>query len=381
MRHECCINTYMEVRTMELYDLISPVENMLAANADMLRMPLGGTMELLPLCNMNCKMCYIRQTRDQMEARGRMLSCDRWLKIARDAKDNGVLFLLITGGEPLVYPEFQRLYTELMHMGFVITINTNGTLIDEKWADIFGKYPCRRLNITLYGADDTTYERLCGNPKGFSQVMDAVKLLNDRKVPFRFNYSITPDNINQLPQIHEVAEQCHAHLEACSYMFPPARKEGYDNEFCRLSPEEAAESLFSAFRGRNPQGDLSIASKNTLEKLKHPVHLSSAKGLTCRAGRSGFWMNWKGELLPCGMFHEPRISLLEHSFKDCWEHIVKETSELLKCGECESCDKKRICKTCAAACLTETGKIDGKPEYLCKMTEAYYKLLKSYCKS
>lgn len=367
---------------MELYDLASPVENFMAAKADALRAPLGGSMELLPLCNMDCKMCYIRLTKEQMEQRGRMLSCDEWLGIAEDAKKNGVLFLLLTGGEPLIYPEFERLYTTLTDMGFILTINTNGTLIDEKWADLFGSRPCRRLNITLYGMDDAAYGRLCGNPRGFSQVMRGVDLLNERNVPFRFNCSVTPDNWKQLPQLFEIARSKNVSLEACSYMFPPVRKDGCAEKYVRLSPEEAARSLLDSFQGKNPGVDMEIAVKNTLAKIKSAaaeiLKKNEFMGLSCRAGRSGFWMNWKGELLPCGMFEEPKISLLEHSFAECWDYIVKETSQLRRCAECEKCEKRAICKSCGAACLTETGRTDGKPEYLCRMTEKCYDLLKEY---
>lgn len=367
---------------MELYDLASPVEHYLASKADLMRVPLGGSMELLPLCNMDCKMCYIRLSKAQMEEQGRLLTVEEWLQIAEDAKKNGVLFLLITGGEPLLYPKFDVLYTKLTQMGFVITINTNGTLLNEKWANLFAERPCRRLNITLYGADDETYGKLCGNPKGFSQVMKAVDLLNERQIPFRFNCSVTPDNVEQLSQLYEIARKKNAPLEACSYMFPPARKGDCSEQYIRLTPERAAKSLLDSFQAKNPEFGLDIAIKNTLAKIK-PVNCTqiteeSLKGLNCRAGRSGFWITWKGELLPCGMFDKPKISLLNHTFEECWNYIVTETSKLSRCKECECCDKKEICKTCAASCLTESGRVDGKPEYLCEMTQACYRMMMEY---
>lgn len=363
---------------MELFDLTSPVETLLVDKASALKQPIGGTMELLPLCNMDCKMCYVRQTKAQMEAQGRMLSCDEWLRIAEDARNNGVLFLLLTGGEPLLYPEFKRLYTALTDMGFVITINTNGTLIDEEWANLFGSRPCRRLNITLYGTDDKTYGELCRNPKGFSQIMRAVELLRERNVEFRFNCSLTPDNRTELMQIYEIAHRCETHIEVCSYMFPPARKVGGAERYVRMTPEEAAQSMLDSFVAKNPLVPLEIAVKNTLARVGRQPDLRHLEGLSCRAGRSGFWMNWKGELLPCGMFSEPKISLLEHSFNDCWKYIVEETSKLKRCAECDACDLRNLCKTCGAACLTETGRTDGKPEYLCQMTKECYRLLLTY---
>ncbi len=169
---------------MELFEGVSPIENWIINKADAFKLPIGGTMELLPLCNMKCKMCYIQQTKDEIKNQGRMLSCDEWVEIAKSAKEAGVLFLLLTGGEPLMYPEFKRLYTILTDMGFIITLNTNGTLINEEWADFFAERPCRRLNITIYGKDNKTYADLCHSPFGYTQICRTIKLLKDRNIPF-----------------------------------------------------------------------------------------------------------------------------------------------------------------------------------------------------
>ena len=126
------------------------LERRLVNKAKQTKNPINGSIELLPLCNMNCDMCYIRLSQSEMEAQGRLRSLDEWLQAAEEMKNAGTLFLLLTGGEPLLYPEFKQLYIKLKDMGFVITINTNGTLIDEAWADFFGEHKPRRINITLY---------------------------------------------------------------------------------------------------------------------------------------------------------------------------------------------------------------------------------------
>lgn len=362
---------------MDLYDLLSPVESNLARKADALRLPLGGTMELTPLCNMNCKMCFIRQNPEEMKKQGRMLSCDEWLQIARGAKDAGVLFLLLTGGEPLVYPEFRRLYTELTDMGFVITINTNGTLIDEEWADLFAQRPCRRLNITVYGKDDESYGRLCQNSKGHTKLIHALDLLDERKIPYRLNCTISPDNADCLEYACELAREREVPLEIASYLFPPIRRE---NElFERLTPEQAAKAKLNKFRFMNGETQLRLAAQNALLKLKLQDIGRDDDRLICRAGRSGFWISWTGDLLPCGMFLEPKISLLEHSFGEAWKFIVEETAKLRMYSGCRTCEKRHICSVCGAGCLAESGgDMIQKPKYICEMTEAYYGLLKKY---
>lgn len=362
---------------MELFESTTKFEEMLVAKADVMRLPIGGTMELLPLCNMDCKMCYVRMDKAQMESQGSMLSCEQWLEIARSAREAGVLFLLITGGEPLMYPEFRKLYTALTDMGFIITINTNGTLIDEDWADFFAERPCRRMNITLYGKDNATYADLCRNPRGFAQVSRAAQLLKERSIPFRFQFTCTPYNLDQLPELHEYARSIGVPLHHTRYVFPPARKGETAAGIERLTPERCGEAVQIGAQAQNPGLPMDVFARVYLQKLKNPTP-KWAEGARCRAAVSGFWINWKGELLPCGMFNEPKVSLLEHTFLDAWKMISTDFQQIPLCEECENCRKRNLCMVCFAACYTETGTTAGKPEYLCRATDAAIELFLPY---
>ena len=119
-------------------------EKRLISKAARSHTPINGSFELLPLCNMNCGMCYVRLSRPEMDRQGHLHSAAEWISLARQMQKSGTLFLLLTGGEPLLFPDFKTLYLELRSMGMILTINTNGTLIDETWADFFAQYPPRR---------------------------------------------------------------------------------------------------------------------------------------------------------------------------------------------------------------------------------------------
>ena len=99
------------------------------------QIPLNASLELLPVCNMNCDMCYVRLSGEEMERQGRLRRADEWLALADQMKEAGTLFVLLTGGEPLLYPGFREVYLGLRKMGMILTVNTNGTLLDEGWAD------------------------------------------------------------------------------------------------------------------------------------------------------------------------------------------------------------------------------------------------------
>ena len=101
---------------------------------------------------------------------------------------------------------FKELYIELHKMGFCISINSNGTMIDEEVIEWLKKYPPMRINMTLYGASDETYERLCNNPKGFTQVTKALSLLKENNIQVKLNCSVTPYNKDDLRKMMKFAQ-------------------------------------------------------------------------------------------------------------------------------------------------------------------------------
>ena len=54
-------------------------------------MPVSGTFELTPRCNLSCKMCYIHMTGEEQASRGRELTTEEWLSVGRQAGDAGAV--------------------------------------------------------------------------------------------------------------------------------------------------------------------------------------------------------------------------------------------------------------------------------------------------
>ena len=102
--------------------------------------------------------------------------------------------------------------------------------------------------------------------------------------------------------------------------------------------------------------------------------------MSCRAGQSSFVVNWQGEMRSCVVLDKPSISLRDTGFEEAWRHTVKETEGIRTAARCNSCRLRKVCNTCAAAAIAETGKADGVPEYLCRYTEATVRYLKETSK-
>lgn len=338
--------------------------------AGALHIPLNGTFELTPLCNMQCKMCYVRLEKHQQEALHPLLTTEQWLKIAQQAKEQGLLYLLLTGGEPFLRPDFPILLRELHQMGLILTVNTNGTLIDEPTLAWLQKTPPTRLNVTLYGASDETYGRLCGNPQGFRQVTHALRLLRDAGFSVRLNCSVTPANCGDLEAIFAFARAEGFPIEATAYMFPPLRRDASQvGQNFRFSPEEAAYYTAKIESLRHDREAFLSADINDL-----PIGSDCMDGskIRCQAGRASFWLTWDGRLMPCGMINpEDSPSVLEQGFAPAWEQVWRRSADIRLPAACNGCAAQHRCMACAAMVYTESGCFHQVPTYRCAMTSAY----------
>ena len=339
--------------------------------------PLSGAFEISPLCNMDCKMCYVRMTKQEMNKVGRQRTVDEWIEIAEQAKEMGTLFILLTGGEPFLQKDFKELYIKLYNMGFILSINTNATLITEKEVEWLKKHKPMKVNVTLYGDCNETYERLCNNPKGFDQATRGIKLLQYASIRVKINASMTPFNEDDLEGIYKFGEENNLVVQATSYMYPPIRKDessvGVNNRF---TAKEAADNYIKIRKLRMDEKkfDLFIQKLeegiNTDDELiDECMDIEDGEGMKCRAGASTYWISWDGKMMPCGMMTKPYYYPFEIGFKKAWENIVEDSQKIRLPLECSSCKKRESCRVCAAMCLAEEGNFNKKPSYVCEMTE------------
>lgn len=305
-----------------------------------------------------------------------MRTADEWISMGEEMERAGVLFLLLTGGEPLLFPDFRRLYLSLRERGIILTVNTNGTLIDADWAAFFGENKPRRINITLYGADDRAYETLCHYPGGFEKTVQGIRLLKERGVDVKINGSVTKSNRNDMEKIYSIGRELGAPVHMDTYMLPGIheRKLPFEAQ-SRLEPEEAAAAEMEMLRNEMNPEDLRMYVQQMLLQIKKEGNVYS-EGITCMAGNCSFAVNWQGEMRPCVTLEEPSVPVFETGFESAWQQISEKVKAYRVNEKCRQCRLRPVCKTCVASARLETGEYDGLPEYLCRYAREYIRLLK-----
>ena len=350
------------------------IKDRLYAIAAQNRMPLSCALELSPICNFKCRMCYVRKSPEETRKEGGLLPLEFWLQVVEQLRDAGMIFPLLTGGEPLLYPDFWPLYETICRMGMHVSINSNASLVDENAVERFLKNPPERINITLYGGSNESYARLCGAPHGFDQVSRAVRLLHQHGIRFRFNCSLTPDNCADVEAMLAFAREYDQGVRFATYMFPPVRRTGQCGDYeARFTPQQAAYyHVWTDWLQSPPEQFYLLASHmQHYRELTDELIAEAAGGapgaMRCQAGLTCGWVDWKGFLSACGIFTHIAVSLLEHSFTDAWQQVTSWAKEPHYSAVCANCVNAGVCYCCPAKVYNETGSFVGRPTYICEM--------------
>ncbi len=358
------------------------ISMLLQAKAAKLGVPIVGNFEITPRCNLACRMCYVRLSKEQVMERGGELSTETWKSYIADAIDQGMLLMLLTGGEPMLRPDFSDIYEFSHERGVLISINTNGTMLTKEHLDLFAKMPPLRINMSLYGASETTYGDLCGDGDAFNRVVSAIKMLRGIGIDVKLNHTVTPYNVCDMEAVHMLAKELEVPVQMASYMFPPARR-GV-NADSRLSAEESAKaSLKIAKLGMTEEHyamrlrqlancEAGIGSNDECMELPVADDAENDVGekVRCRAGVCNFWLAWDGNMLPCGIMPYPKVNIEEAGgFANAWRMVREYVRQMRMPAKCRDCALRSVCDVCVAGCICETGAANGVPEYMCRRIE------------
>ncbi len=304
---------------------------------------------------------------------GTELTSEEWLSLAKEAKDAGMVFLLITGGEPTLRNDFAQIYEGLAKMGLSISINTNGTLITDKIKSLWRKLPPAQVNITLYGTCSEDYQALCGNGSAFDAVQDAITWLLENNILVHLNATIDPASYKKWQALEDFAKDRNLELRMQSYCFPPLRRPqcAACNEFTRISPEEAGRLVADEILYREGADAVKLRAESLGSPVQKSCDLDLGEPVQCLAGRSQFWITWNGNMTPCGTLPKPETHPSEDGFSSAWDKMKVSINSIRLCPECSKCDIASSCMNCAAVVFAETGSFDGKPEYMCRLNKAY----------
>ena len=298
-----------------------------------------GAFELTPRCTLDCKMCYVHLTREQMGDR-RELSTEEWISIIDQAVENGLLYALLTGGECMLHEGFKEIFLHLLNAGVVTSVNTNGLLLTDEMLEFFRLHRPNFVRITLYGASEDGYER-CTGRRVFRQITENIDKLISIGISPVIALTLTKYCADEAVDMIRFARERGLKTSLDVAMLPPNDDTGRSADFV-LSPEEVVD-VFS--RIRRFYGS-PFFENPPLETVPGPrKDVSPVYGLRCNGGRNRFTIRWDGRMQSCfevGTGFDVR----KLGFKACWDALLEDRRQILMPSECFDCALRDTCIAC-----------------------------------
>lgn len=341
------------------------------------RIPKNGTFELTVRCNLHCKMCLFRHDdKENPELMAKELTAEQWIDMARQAAEAGIMSLLITGGEPMLRPDFCEIWEGIYKQGFVMELYTNATLVSEQVIETLRKFPPHIIGVTIYGASPETYRRVCGNLQGFSKMLHGVHLLQTLPSELEFRTTLIQDNFDDAFAIDDLVKRefgvKYSVKQACP-INKSVRGACADVESCRILPEldmkmktqRLIDQIHQIYGEKFDLNNLTITRKksNTISGIEK----KELSFFGCQAGMSQYTITYDGKLLACQMIDAFSTDAFRDGIQSAWEHFpykVRIPCTDVKCSYCKFTD---TCQSCYGSRYAETGDFNGCSDYIYRM--------------
>jgi radical SAM protein with 4Fe4S-binding SPASM domain len=328
------------------------------------RIPVNGTIEVTQRCPLNCVHCYNNRPAYDRAVQQEELTYEEHCRILDEIAEAGCLWLLFTGGEIFLRKDFLDIYRYAKHKGLLVTLFTNGVLIDEKIADALAECPPFSIEITLYGRTRETHERITRVPGSYDRLLHGIKLLRDRGLPLKLKTMAITLNRHEIWEMKRFVEQ-ELGLEFRFDATINSRIDGSHRPLnVRLAPKEIVRLDLQEPRRVQEWLKFHCRFGGTLHPPQGEVELYH-----CGGGVTGFAVNPAGVLRLCVLSPNSVFDLRQGRFEDGWAHALFETryQKTARRTKCTSCSIKSMCGMCPANGALENHDAEAPVDFLCRL--------------
>lgn len=307
--------------------------------------PLVAWIELTRACNLPCKHCYISAG----HKRSNELSTAEILALLEQLRSQGVFVVVFLGGEPLLRTDFLTIVRHANALGLVISIGTNGTLINQELIDQLPRENCF-VSVSLDGIEYQRELRVCST---FEDIRGRLLLLKQNNIPTGVMCVITEYNLDEVEQIFDFAVNNGFYFGSTPFS-PIGRGSRYPDLMPTSRLAEQAARLYK----RDALHEQEMMAKTGLcfTKIFQKCYVLSKATKREFCGTALVYIQSDGDVYPCttcssvGRFYAGNIR--QSTFRDIWENGFKELRSISwdMFSSCKECDLAKDPFFCTSRC-------------------------------
>lgn len=300
--------------------------------------------EILDSCVYKCPHCYVK---DKYKA---MMSVTDYCRIIDQIYKSGCIWLLLTGGEPLLHPDFIYMYKYAYSKGFKVTVFSNGYLVNQEIIDCFKEFPPEIVELTIYGGSHKAYDDYVGISGAYEVFDHAIDKLLDSGVRTKAKSVLMSSTLDEMEVIDAYVKKKGIEFRYDGFVVPKIDGDMKPCSCFRLPPEIVFEM------DKKKPGFIEAQ----MEKQKQYIKKMDKNNLySCDAGYNSVFVDASCQMSICTFARHLNITLSENvSVKEGQEILIglmNSKKPLDENDKCFNCEKKAFCRYCPGQFLLENG--------------------------
>lgn len=158
--------------------------------------------ELTDACNMNCMHCGSKCASSNSQYIDTDMLFTALQTVAEDF-DSSRIMICLTGGEPLLHPDFIAIVEKIVELGFHWGITTNGTLLDESLALKLKGLHLQSVTVSLDGMEQTN-NSFRKSPNAFSQIISGINAAHKAGLKVQVTTAVHKKNFAELEEMYSL---------------------------------------------------------------------------------------------------------------------------------------------------------------------------------
>lgn len=312
-------------------------------------LPLSIFWEITNRCCFSCPFCYINT---KSAAKYEYQTFEDMKTIIDRLLERGMLFCTISGGECMLHPQFKYIYKYLKQKGVIVSVFTNGMLIDDDILNLFYEYKPYKVEISIYGMSNASFSKATLTGYNYETVLNNILKLKEIGIMVKCKTPITSVTSKDISDIQKWCNENKIDYYTSDELLPTY--EGNSVDEYRVDDEFYKNA---------------IKNKENILRKNCTYTFDYKKAWHCSAGSYTGIIAADGAFYPC----MSSIGIRKYRFEigNNIDNAINKYIEILKKEKgkkldfCEGCNKCNICDKCVLSYFKDTKEqIKNNCEYL-----------------
>lgn len=308
-----------------------------------LLVPFAGFVEITRRCDLACGHCYVEGAKVDLPA-------DRFERALDRMVAAGTFSLSLSGGEPLLHPEFRRMVRAASDRGFMLALFTSATRLTPDLAAFLAGTTLAEVNASVYADDPAIHDAVTRVPGSHAATVAGLRAATAAGLAVAVKCPVLARNHDRVAAL---AARCAR--EGWAFKPDPV-----------ITPKNSGDPAPLAHRADDRQLAAALAAFP-----RDRAEVFAPEALVCNAGYNYFGIDADGMLHPCIQMPMPLGAADEIDLAAVWRdapelaRVRAATADRLTA--CRACSYVAWCDRCPGLALVESGDLSGPSPSACRV--------------